>query len=190
MMRQITSALSGASAFDPNQLDFEYQQEQKHEDALRRCYATANFQQAELDVRAAQHRIKFSPTTLPHHRAAVLDFLDDPTAPTHLTPMHAMQFQALDEDDKVTLTMAHPANLAAFLITSRYAARYGWQSEHYTAERAKWSVAQWLDYESQEREQLRETRAECFATGTLKILQFRDFRAGTLRISAPDPSPR
>ena len=46
MMRQITSAFSGASALDPEQLDFEYQQEQKHEDALRRRYATANVHQA------------------------------------------------------------------------------------------------------------------------------------------------
>lgn len=170
-------------------LEAEHRDEQTHEEALRRRY-NANFHQAEIDVRAARHRIKFSLTALPHHRAAVLDFLDDPTAPTHLTPMHASWFQALDEDGKATFTMAHPTNRAAFLITSRYAARYGWQSEHYTTERAKWSPEQWLDFESQERQQLRATRAECLATGTLKILQVRDFRAGIHRASTRDPSPR
>ena len=185
IIRQTVNAFQGGPAFDPAELDFEHAQEQAHEAALRRRYATAIFYQEVLDVRAAQHRIKFSPRAEPHHREAILDFLDDPSAPTRLTPMHASWFQALDDDGKPTFTMAHPVNRAEFLITQRYATRYGWQLEHYSAERAEWTNDQWLAHERRERE----LSASRLAAGRPQVLKVRDYWPDRRRAPSSDRSP-
>jgi len=175
-MRHIARVLNGANnPFDPDELDRDYRIDQAHEEALRQRYPDAIFHQDEFDARATQHRIRFSPFARPHHRAAVLDYLDNPAAPTHLTAMHATWFQALDENGEVTFTKAHPVNRAQFMITYRDAIRRGYQLEDYRAERANWTTEQWLNHERQEREES-VARSKRFEAGYIGPSRLRDYR--------------
>jgi hypothetical protein len=151
MLHQIVQTRDSRQAFDPALSVAESREEQAHEEALRQRYPNAMLQWNEMERRAAQHRVKFSAHAEAHHRAAILEFLDNPDLPTALTPMHATWFHAIGSDGQTTGSMAHPANRAQFQITYRWAARHNWSSDWYTAEHAQWSVQQWVDYERKER---------------------------------------
>ena len=121
------------------------------EAALRRKHGNAIFQRNDIERRAAEHGIVFSLHAEPHHRAAILDFLDDPRKPTHLHGMHATWFHARGDNGRSITSLAHPANRAAFEITRRCIVRHGYESAYYTAEKSNWTGDQWLDFERAER---------------------------------------
>lgn len=171
MLRYMVQTLSGSQAVDLALLEAEAREERAAEAALQQRYPNAILKWNEMKRRAQQHGIKFLPAAQAHHRAAILEFLDNPDAATYLTPMHATWFCAIDPNGRPAGSITHPANLAQFQIIYRYAARHSWTSDHYTAERAQWSVQQWRDYERKERT----LRAARPANGCSQITQ-RTFR--------------
>lgn len=58
------------------------------EAAIRARYAQAELDWPALEARAAAHGIAFSSTAEAHHRAAILDYLDHPGAPTLISHKH------------------------------------------------------------------------------------------------------
>ena len=68
----------------------------KTEAELQARFASAVHQRLELERRAQAHGITFALIAQPHHRAALLDFLDNPTAPTLLNYMHMTWVSAID----------------------------------------------------------------------------------------------
>jgi hypothetical protein len=150
LFQAVASTLRGWLPPSSSRRDFE--EEQAAEAALQKLYPKAVLQWNQMEQRARKHGIKFSPLAQAQHRAAILDFLDNPDALTHLTPMHATWFFAIDPNGQPAGSMSHPANLAQFQIVYRYAVRHRWDSEFYTTERALWTPQQWRDYERQERD--------------------------------------
>lgn len=116
--------------------------------AIRAKYANAVLQWNDLERRAAAHGVWFSPTAEAHHRSAILDYVDDPRQPTHLTAMHATWFMGCGRDGRSTVAMTHAVNQAAFQIAARDLFRRGHSSEWYTRERAAWGTAEWHRYEA------------------------------------------
>lgn len=150
MLRHLAQTLNGRQAVDLALMEAEAREEQAAEAALQQRYPNAILKWNEMERRARRHGIKFPPAAQAHHRAAILEFLDNPDAPTYLTPMHATWFYAIDSNGRPVGSITHPANLAQFQIIYRYAATHGWKSDHFTAERAQWSVQQWRDHERKE----------------------------------------
>lgn len=65
---------------------------EEQEAAIRQRYPRAMLDWNLLEKRAKAHGIKFSPTAQAHHRAAVLDYLDNPGAPTLIAHKHLTWF--------------------------------------------------------------------------------------------------
>ena len=164
-LRRALWLLNGRPGADPDVLAAEQREDEERERELRRRYPDAIFRTREFEERARQHGIKFCPLAQPHHRAAILEFLDNPGAPKLLSSMHATWFQAIDADGRFDGSMAHPVNQAQFQITYLYAQSHGWQTNYWTSERAQWSVAQWLDHEQEQRAIMAAASARALATG-------------------------
>lgn len=62
--------------------------DEQQEDELRRHYPRGSIDAAEIEARARAHGITFSVTAQLHHRAAILDYLDNPGAPTLISSKH------------------------------------------------------------------------------------------------------
>lgn len=133
----------------------ELQRDQEIDDAdeaaLRCKYAHAIFQRNDLERRAAEHGVWFGPQAQAHHRAAILDFLDDPTQPTNLNFKHSTWFMGRNAAGRSDASMTHPVNQAAFQIAYGDHRRRGCPSDWYTAERAGWGPADWQHHEANER---------------------------------------
>lgn len=61
---------------------------EEQESAIRQRYPHAILDWNLLEKRARAHGIRFSPTAQAHHRAAILDYLDNPDAPTLIAHKH------------------------------------------------------------------------------------------------------
>jgi hypothetical protein len=169
--------LNGRPGADPDVLAAEQREEDAADDELQRRYPNAIFQTRELERRAAEHGVKFAPFAHPHHRAAILDFLDNPHVSLPLTPRHATWVCAVDRDGTQNSSMAHPVNQAQFMITYRFVRSHGLQDDYYTSERAGWTTAQWLEHEHAEREIMKAAAERARTTGRPHIISSTDHRA-------------
>ncbi len=71
----------------------------EQEDAIRNRYPRAALDWNRLQKRARAHGIAFSVTAQAHHRAAVLDYLDNPGAPTVIAHKHLTWFAPIRTSD-------------------------------------------------------------------------------------------
>ena len=139
----------------------------KTEAELQARYASAVHQRPDLEHRAQAHGITFALIARPHHRAALLDFLDNPTALTPLNYMHMTWITAIDPSTGgTTVSGTHAANRAI----------YDWSAQHFAAmtprdahdslvldrlramtsvDRIGWTAEQWRDHEAQGTERWR-----------------------------------
>lgn len=72
---------------------------QEQEDAIRNRYSRATLDWNQLEKRARAHGIAFSVTAQAHHRAAVLDYLDNPGAATLIAHKHLTWFAPIRTND-------------------------------------------------------------------------------------------
>ena len=72
---------------------------EEQEDAIRNRYSRATLDWNQLEKRARAHGIAFSVTAQAHHRAAVLDYLDNPGAPTLISHKHLTWFAPIRTSD-------------------------------------------------------------------------------------------
>ena len=72
---------------------------EEQEDAIRNRYSRATLDWNQLEKRARAHGIAFSVTAQAHHRAAVLDYLDNPGAPTLIAHKHLTWFAPIRTSD-------------------------------------------------------------------------------------------
>jgi hypothetical protein len=94
----------------------------------------------DLNTEAQSNGVAFSIAAKVHHRAALLDALDDPFAPTPLTHRQLTFVQPIDEDGYPDTSPAHPAARALYRLKSRqYPALY-------PPERNDWTAAQWREH--------------------------------------------
>jgi hypothetical protein len=115
-----------------------------HETAIRLRYADAALHWNQLNARARAHGVSFSLTAQAHHRAAILDALDDPFAATLLGHMHLTWVQPVDADGYADNSPTHPAARRLYRLKSqKYPAAY-------PHERNDWSCAQWLAHEDRQ----------------------------------------
>jgi hypothetical protein len=115
-----------------------------HETAIRLRYADAALHWNQLNARALAHGVSFSLTAQAHHRAAILDALDDPHAPTLLTHKHLTWAHVVDEDGYADNCPTHPAARALYRLRScQFPALY-------PPERNSWNDAQWREHESRQ----------------------------------------
>lgn len=133
------------------------------EDAISSTYANAIFNANAIHERSVRHGIEFSQTATLAHRAAILDFLDNPESPTPLTTMHMTWFNAVTRDGNVTLSKTYPANRARYNFEARYyaaqpltgnaiedASLLRIKTVHVPLERTKWTTAQGRQHEEAE----------------------------------------
>jgi hypothetical protein len=130
------------------------------EDAILKRYAGAIWKADEMERRAKAHGVVFAPAMRAEYRAAILDFLDNPDAPTPLTGMHMTWFWGADQNGRTTASRTHPVNRAVYRWNARDVARlqpYGdansdaalhrLRTIHYPLDRYDWTTAQWAAYE-------------------------------------------
>jgi hypothetical protein len=72
---------------------------EEQEDAIRQRYPRAMLDWNQLEKRARAHGIAFSVTAQAHHRAAVLDYLDNPGASTLIAHKHLTWFAPIRTSD-------------------------------------------------------------------------------------------
>ena len=72
---------------------------EEQEDAIRKRYPRAVLDWNQLEKRARAHGIAFSVTAQAHHRAAVLDYLDNPGASTLIAHKHLTWFAPIRTRD-------------------------------------------------------------------------------------------
>ncbi len=72
---------------------------EEQEDAIRKRYPRATLDWNQLENRARVHGIAFSVTAQAHHRAAVLDYLDNPGAATLIAHKHLTWFAPIRTRD-------------------------------------------------------------------------------------------
>jgi len=143
----------------------EREAEEAAEAQILQRYAGAVFHAAELDRRAKAHGVMFVPALRAEYRAAILDFLDNPDAPTPLTGMHMTWFWGAGPDGRSTASRTHPVNRAIYRWNARDVARmrpYGdphsdaalhrLRTIHYPLDRRDWTAAQWAAFEDDGRE--------------------------------------
>ena len=128
--------------------------------ALRNRYAHATLQWNKLAGPARRHGVAFSLTAEAHHRAAVLDLLDDLDAPTLLVHRHLTWVQPIDEDGYPDNSPTHPAARAIYRFNSQ---RY---PSLYPPERNTWSAEQWRQHEQR---LLAEWLAKCSPEARVKL---------------------
>jgi hypothetical protein len=140
----------------------EREAEEAAEARILQRYAGAAFYTAELERRAKARGVIFAPALRAEYRAAILDFLDNPDAPTPLTGMHMTWFWGAGPDGRSTASRMHPVNRAIYRWNARDVARmrpYGDPSSdaalhrlrtiHYPLDRCDWTAAQWAAHEQQ-----------------------------------------
>ena len=136
----------------------------KTEAELQARYASAVHQRLELERRAQAHGITFALIARAHHRAALLDFLDNPTALTPLNTMHMTWVSAIDPSTGGTTVSGTHAAIRAI---------HDWSAQHFAAmtprnahdspvldrlramtplNRVGWTAEQWRAHEAQETE--------------------------------------
>jgi hypothetical protein len=71
----------------------------EQEAAIRNLYPRAELDWNKLEKRARAHSIAFSVTAHAHHRAAVLDYLDNPGASTLIAHKHLTWFAPIQTND-------------------------------------------------------------------------------------------
>ena len=138
----------------------EWDEKETAEAAIKRKYANSLFQTEDIRRRAAEHGVIFSVLATHAHRAAILDFLDNPNAPTPLHAMHMTWFWGATVDGKTTVSRTHPVNRAVYNWNARnFAASrpYGnahadaslhrLRSVHFPLERCSWTTDQWVAHE-------------------------------------------
>ena len=76
------SNIRAMSEEETRQVQAEFELLERRDRALRRKYASAITKLPELARRAEAHGVAFSFSAEPYKRAAILDFLDNPNAPT------------------------------------------------------------------------------------------------------------
>jgi hypothetical protein len=72
---------------------------EQQDDAIRSLYPRATLDWNQLEKRARAHGITFSVTAQAHHRAAVLDYLDNPSASTLIAHKHLTWFAPIRTGD-------------------------------------------------------------------------------------------
>jgi hypothetical protein len=72
---------------------------EEQEDSIRKRYPRAELNWNQLEKRARAHGIAFSVTAQTHHRAAVLDYLDNPGVATVITHKHLTWFAPIRTRD-------------------------------------------------------------------------------------------
>ena len=72
---------------------------EEQEDAIRKRYPRAVLDWNQLEKRARAHGVVFSVTAQAHHRAAVLDYLDNPGASTLIAHKHLTWFAPIRTHD-------------------------------------------------------------------------------------------
>lgn len=117
---------------------------EEQEDAIRNRYSRATLDWNQLEKRARAHGIAFSVTAQAHHRAAVLDALEDPFAPILHNHRHLTFVQPVDEDGYPDSSHSQPAARALYRLKSRqYPALY-------PPERNDWTAAEWREHEQRQ----------------------------------------
>lgn len=165
--------LTGRPGCDPETLEREHREWLAADAELHRRYPNAMFHERELAERAQAHGVRLSPFDSPHHRAALLDYLDDPARTEPLwnvsmaVSIAAINAQALDEHGEFTVSMIHPVNRARYKLIGYQFKRSGHQDEYYNDERAGWSLEQWLRYEQVDKE----IRKFCSTIGTINWVE-------------------
>lgn len=137
----------------------EWDAHQASEVAIKRRYAHAYFRREELDARAKRHGVDFSFMTSHAHRAAMLDFLDNPNAPTLLNSMHMTWFRGIDANGVPTQSRVHPVNRAIYNWNARDVERMRPRGDpnhdhavanlnaHFPIIRVDWTAQQWVAHE-------------------------------------------
>ena len=136
------------------------------ETTIAKKYWSASFELPQLEARAKARGVKFLPMATGPHQAAILDFLDDPSAPTPLNSMHMTWFIGVTLDGKVTMSRTHPVNRAIYDWSARHfaslppydhpsadAALKLLTTQQFPIERARWTNEQWLAFERTEQAQ-------------------------------------
>ena len=146
---------------------------ERAEAELRARYPQAIHQAQQLTERARRHGVIFAQYAAPHHQAALLDMLDNPTAPTPLIYMHMTWVTAIDPaTGRSTVSGTHPAVRALYRWTAHHVhamranpddPRSIRAVENLRAltplDRAEWTEGQWRSHEHREAEQWRAARA-------------------------------
>ena len=148
----------------------------KTEAELQARYASAVHQRPDLEHRAQAHGITFALIAQPHHRAALLNFLANPTALTPLNYMHMTWVSAIDPSTGgTTVSGTHAAIRAIHDWSARHFAAMTPRDAHESSvvdrlrvmtslHRVGWSAEQWRTHEAQEAERWRASfKLDCVA---------------------------
>ncbi len=142
----------------------EHDEEQAHETAIQEKYRGAVAQWNELEARAKAHGIRFSSTAQAHHRAAILDYLDHPEAPTHVTHCMTTWLSVYDlhgrqvHDGEID---RHPTLRAIYALRSKH------HPGLYPPKRLQWTDHQHRQYREHER-QFRDLVSRLYGSGELQ----------------------
>ena len=95
-----------------------------------------------IDERTKAHGVSFSVHATRVERAAILDFLDNPSAPTLLRDRHTFLFEGMGANGRPSHLMSHTVNRAKHRISSREFPTI------FPPERNGWTAEQWRNHDS------------------------------------------
>ena len=164
-MRQLFGQVE-LTAARRKQMQIDAEAQERAEAEMRRRFSEGPVDWHELEQRARNHGVKFAHCARAHHRAALLDFLDNPDAPSPLTYMHMTWIIPIDQTTgRSTFSGTHPAGRDIYRWTARhihgmYANPHDPQDVRTVdrlkaltpLDRASWSAEQWRAHEAQETE--------------------------------------
>jgi len=168
VMRELVSVLfrSAPSNAQRAKLEAEHQQQYDADAEIRRRYGSAFLNHNELERRAKAHRVDISRCAEDCHKAAILDYLDNPTIQTPLTSMHMTWFNGVNADGSLSHSMTHPVNRAKYHVEARDL------PELYPAERLSWGAAQWGQHEKRQAAEFESERAASFRADAQSWVEF------------------
>jgi hypothetical protein len=133
------------------------------EAALKEKYRNAIFNWNEIEARAKKHAVYFSPSCEGHHRAAILDFLDNPQMPTRLNSMHMTWFYGANTKGELAHSCTHAVDRKKYEWLARHWNAYPlsgnpkddrsvhWLREEFSLHRVGWTSDQWRQHEAEKR---------------------------------------
>jgi hypothetical protein len=166
-MGEVCSKERHVSSKYPQRLREEAEARDEAEATIDAKYWYATFEPGKIEARAKALGVRFLSMATGAHRAAILDFIENPDAPTPLNSMHMTWFSGITPDGEFTLSRTHHVNRAVYDWSARHfatalpyehpssdAALERLKRHHFPLERTQWNSQKWREFEDTESTQI------------------------------------